>query len=149
LADRADIMVAPEGNAVAVRDPSGVLRVSGSRAGSYTVDQFFDKEASAAPTGDELREGVRCDPAACTLGAANEMLVSHVLDPVAFAEDCRRAEVIVTPLTAPADCRARLVIDGKRLERFGPHAVRIGGGKPAFSVTTERSIAPRPWQKGG
>jgi competence protein ComEC len=151
LVDRADIMVAPDGNAVAVRDASGVLRVSGSRAGSYAVDQFFDKEAAAAPTGDELREGVRCDPAACLLGAAGGFLVSHVLDPVAFAEDCRRADVIVTPLTAPVGCRARLVVDGKRLERFGPFAVRIDGdrGEPVFSVTTERSIAPRPWQKGG
>ncbi|MGH6923016.1 MAG: ComEC/Rec2 family competence protein [Propylenella sp.] len=149
LVDRADIMVAPEGNAVAVRDTSGVLRVSGSRAGSYTIDQFFDKEAVATPAGDELREGVRCDPSACMLGAAGGLFVSHVLDPVAFAEDCRRADVIVTPLTAPADCRARLIIDGERLELFGSHAVRVGvgSGEPVFSVKTERSIAPRPWQR--
>ena len=50
LVDRADILIAADGTAVAVRDSGGTLRVSGSRAGSYAVEQFFDDEAMAAPT---------------------------------------------------------------------------------------------------
>ena len=148
--DRPDMMIAPDGRAVAVRDAGGVLRVSGSRAGSYTIDQFFDKEASRAPTGAELRQGIGCDPAGCMLGAAGGLRVAHVLDPVAFAEDCRRAHIIVTPLAAPADCRARLVIDAERLARFGAHAVHadFSADAPVFAVAAERSIAPRPWQAG-
>jgi competence protein ComEC len=146
-----DILVAPDGKAVAVRDAGGTLRVSGARAGSYAVDQFFQKERALPPDGAALRAGIRCDTRACLLSAAANTEVSHVLDPAAFLEDCARASVIVTALQAPADCRAPLVIDAARLKTFGAHAVWIGSdnGTPAFKVTTERSGTPRPWQAVG
>jgi competence protein ComEC len=148
LSDPPDILVAPDGKAVAVRDAGGVLRVSGAAAGSYAVEQFFDEEPGPDPDAAALREGVRCDRLACELTGAGGLAVAHVLDPAAFPEDCRRADVIATPLVAPADCGARLVIDLKRLERLGAHAVRLGaGGSPSsLAVTTERAAVPRPWQ---
>ena len=39
----------------------GVLRVSGARAGSYIVEQFFDEEGGPPADATALREGVRCD----------------------------------------------------------------------------------------
>ena len=148
LIDRPDILVAPDGTSVAVRDNSGVLRVSGARAGSYIVEQFFDEEGGPPADGAALREGVRCDASACLLYDAGGNMVSHALDPSAFAEDCEHAMVVATRLTAPADCAAPLVIDAQQLSRFGAHAVRIGGedGKRTFTVTTDRSATPRPWQ---
>jgi competence protein ComEC len=94
---------------------------------------------------------VRCDSLACLLSGKGGILTAHVLDAAAFPEDCRRADAIVTKLKAPADCAARLVIDGPQLERFGAHAVRVskGGSGPAFVVTTATSAFPRPWQAGG
>jgi competence protein ComEC len=148
LVDPPDIMVAPDGKAVAVRDPSGVVRVSGARAGSYVVEQFFDEESDPPEDAKTLRGGTRCDSDACLLSAADGLTVSHVLAPIAFAEDCARATVIVTPLVAPTDCAAPLVVDATRLERYGAHAARIDSedGAPAFRVTTSRSATPRPWQ---
>jgi competence protein ComEC len=145
LVDRADILVAPEGAAVAVRDAVGTLRVSGARTGSYVVEQFFDKEDAPPADAATLRDGIRCDALACILGASGGMEVSHVLDPAAFVEDCARADVIVSALDAPDDCRARLVIDATQLSRFGAHAIWIdsSGG---FRVTTARSRTPRPWE---
>jgi competence protein ComEC len=150
LVDRPDVMVAPDGRAIAVRDAAGVLRVSGSRAGSYAVDQFFDKEAGEAPLEGELRKGVRCDPSGCILTAAAGTVVSHALDPAAFPEDCERADLVVTPLVAPAACAASLVIDARRLRRYGAQAVRIEGlgGERRFATATERLESPRPWQAG-
>jgi competence protein ComEC len=150
LTDLPDILVAPDGAAVAVRDASGVLRVSGSRADSFIVEQFFDEEPGPVPDADSLREGVRCDSVACLLTAVEGLRVSQVLDPAAFPEDCRRADIIATPLMAPADCAAPVVIDVRRLDAFGAHAVRIEAGSPmpSFAVETERSAFPRPWQKG-
>lgn len=150
LIDPPDILVAPDGAAIAVRDHAGLLRVSGARAGSYIVEQFFDEEGGPPADSAALREGVRCDASACLLLDADGAHVSHILDPAAFAEDCGRVAVVATPLTAPTDCRAPLVIDAPRLSRFGAHAVRIDveDGKPVFSVTTDRSATPRPWQGG-
>lgn len=148
LVDPPDILVSPDGKVVAVRDGEGVLRVSGARAGSYTVEQFFDEEGNPPSDAATLRKGVRCDDTACLLTDPNGGLVSHVLDPAAFAEDCGRVLVIATALTAPTDCRALLVIDRTKLARFGAHAARISStaGTPAFRVATELSGAPRPWQ---
>jgi competence protein ComEC len=148
LIDLPDILVAPGGTAVAVRDQTGLLRVSGARAGSYVVEQFFDEEGGPPKDGAVLREGVRCDSSACLLIGADSHLVSHVLDPAAFAEDCAHAIVVVSALTAPEDCRASLVIDAPRLSRHGAHAVRVVGSadKPSFQVTTTLSESPRPWQ---
>lgn len=148
LIDRPDVLVAPEGNAIAVRDARGVLRVARARAGSYVVEQFFDEEGGAPADAATLREGVRCDGMACLLESRGELLVSHVLDPAAFAEDCRRAIVVATPLIAPADCQAQLVIDARALALHGAHAVRFDAseGSLAFRVTTDRSATPRPWQ---
>ena len=148
LIDPPDILVAPDGTAVAVRDDGGILRVSGARAGSYIVEQFFDEEGGPPADGAALREGMRCDASACLLLDADGDIVSHVLDPSAFAEDCEPAAVVATRLTAPTDCAAPLVIDAARLSRFGAHAIRVGSedGKPIFRVTTDRSATPRPWQ---
>jgi competence protein ComEC len=73
-----------------------------------------------------------------------------VLDAGAFPEDCSRAELVVTALTAPRDCGA-LTIDAARLSAFGAHAVRIDGepGRYSFDIETERTAFPRPWQAGG
>ena len=148
LAHRPDILVAAEGTAIAVRAADGVLRVSGARAGSYVLEQFFDEEAGAAPSAAALVEGVSCDELACHLIARGGVRVAHIRDPAAFAEDCRRAEIIVTPLVGPASCEAPLVIDRRRLDRFGSHAVRLRGqeGTPRTDVTTDRNDRPRPWQ---
>ncbi len=151
LVDPPDILVAPDGKAVAVRDPGGILRVSGARTGSYVVEQFFDEEGPPPDDAATLRGGTRCDPDACLLKAADGIAVSHVLRPIAFAEDCGRANVIVTQLAAPTDCRAPLVIDAPKLARFGATAVRMGGDAdaPTFRLTTAYSATRRPWQPRG
>ncbi|WP_161140069.1 ComEC/Rec2 family competence protein [Propylenella binzhouense] len=141
---RPDIVVSAEG-AVAVRDGTGVLRIAGARAGSFTAGQFLEGE-SAPPDPSELARGTACDAAACLLPAGQGRLVSRVTAPAAFAEDCARADVVVTPLAAPSFCAAAILIDAARLARSGAHAIRFAGeGGPAI-VTTARGENPRPWQ---
>jgi competence protein ComEC len=147
LGNPPDILVAPEGMTLAVRDASGVLRVSGSRPGSYVIDQLFDEEGGPPPS-EALREGVRCDEAACILHGAQRLSVSHVRSGSAFAEDCWRAEIVVTPLTAPKDCRAAIVIDADDLATHGAYALRIGSAasERSFLIRTSRPDVPRPWE---
>ena len=71
----------------------------------------------------------------------------------AFAEECRKASIIVTPLAAPSNCRADLVIDKTALDRFGAHSITIVTGgdderadRPAFNVRTAYPENRRPWQ---
>jgi competence protein ComEC len=149
LADPPDILVAPDGTAVAVRDAAGQLRVSGARLNSYTVEQFFDEERGAPADAETLRAGVSCDSAACLLNGSRGRVVSHVRDPAAFSEDCVRASILVTELVAPEGCRATLVIDQPKLTVYGAHAVWLDDLKAgSFRIETARSATPRPWQGG-
>lgn len=151
LIDPPDILVAPDGKSIAVRDVTGVLRVSGARTGSYRVDQFFDDEGNQPTSRAELRNGVICDRAACLLTDRAGNVVSHVFEAAAFGEDCGHASIIVSSLTAPADCHAPLIIDAPRLGNLGAHAVRISGSYPApiFDVETALTTNPRPWEGRG
>jgi competence protein ComEC len=143
-----DLLIAPEGDVVAVRDLTGVLRVSGSRAGSYTVEQMLENEPNPVPDVEALRTGVACDPAGCILRSGESIVVAHVHRPEAFAEDCLRAEIIVAALQTPDECRRALLVDRARLARYGAHAIRLNG-PGEFVITTERTSFPRPWQAGG
>ena len=54
----------------------------------------------------------RCDPSGCIVSLAGGKLVSQVITPDAFEEDCRLAAVVVTRRELPGECKA-LVVDRK------------------------------------
>ena len=56
-----------------------------------------------------LHAGVRCDALGCVGTLKNRRLVSYALSPAAFAEDCTRANVVVSRRSAPGACAATLV----------------------------------------
>ena len=69
--------------------------------------------------------------------------LSIVIDRLAFDEDCARAEVVVSALTAPAHCRA-LAFDERRLALTG--AVGLNWDGKEFVVSADRgALEDRPW----
>jgi len=69
-----------------------------------------------------------------------------VLDKTAFAEDCIRADIVVTPLLAPIGCAAGLVIDRDTLRQTGALTLAFRES----SITKRSARAPgedRPWSK--
>jgi competence protein ComEC len=51
--------------------------------------------------------------------------VAFVQKPSAFAEDCRRAEIVITHLKAPTPCAALVVLDREALAARGATTVRV------------------------
>ena len=127
------------------------LRVSGSRAGSFLLDQWLEGEGGRAPSAESLRQGVSCDAWACRLSGPSGERVAHVIDASAFVEDCRRAAILITPLPAPRNCAASLVIDGSRLARSGAQAVSLprkaAAGSAAALIATAWPARQRPWHQ--
>ncbi len=67
-----------------------------------------------------------------------------MLDRAAFAEDCLRAAVLITPLFAPTGCAAPIVIDRGSLQRTGAVALRVKGD--GFVTRAARAEGEdRPW----
>jgi len=140
---RFDAIVAPSGDLVAVRDTDGRLAVVGKRFNAFAAEQWLradgdDRDPAAARDPD-----AHCDPAGCIAALPQGRLLSVVTDRSAFEEDCARAAVLVSALTAPGDCKAQ-VFDKRRLALTGAAGLVWDGSR--FLVATDRSaVEDRPW----
>ena len=105
-----DIYVAPGAEAVAVRTVGGKLAILKVGSDRFAIRQWLAANGDARSPGDtNLQQGFTCDEAACLARLPDGALISIVLMPEAFEEDCARAALIVSRRTAPPDCRARTI----------------------------------------
>ena len=150
---RYDVLIAPTGDAVASRGPGGAFVVAGARANAFGVEQWLRADGdgrSAKATAlagkgvEESAGGARCDTLGCVvpLAAGGDLVI--VNEARAFAEDCGRARVIVSRLSAPSWCAAELVIDRPKLELSGAQALQFKDGKAAI-VAARAPGEDRPW----
>ncbi len=150
LGPRFDMVVAPDGSALAVRDDAGALGVVG-RSNAFTIEQWLradgdGREVAGRDPATFLAKGARCDRLACVAPAPGGQMLSVVADADAFEEDCRRADIIVTPLFAPESCAAELIIDRGSLEATG--ALGLVRRDGAWLVeTARREGGDRPWSR--
>ena len=89
-------------------------------------------------------EGPRCDLQGCAIELEDGRSLSLVLDRRAFAQDCGRADIIVSPLPAPSGCASELVFDIGRLRATGAVLLRLDDSEVVARMargTTEH----RPW----
>ena len=146
LGPRDDLFVAPGGDALALRAPDGRLGMLG-RAGAFTAEQWLRADGDARDAGAPgalALPGRRCDRLGCVAPLPGGGFVSLVTDAQAFAEDCRRARVVVTPLVAPEPCAAPVVLDRLSLAASGAVALRRRDG--GWSRRDARASGEdRPW----
>lgn len=142
---RFDLAVAATGDAAAVRGRDGALVLLGKRGGmGFTAEQWLraDADGRVAPE----MEPASCDAVGCATHAADGRAVALVTDPSAFAEDCERAFVVVTPLYAPSGCGAAVVIDRRSLGLTGAVTLDLRGG----DIVQRNARSPdedRPWSR--
>ena len=141
---RADLYVDRSGHGAAVRGSNGQLVVVG-RASSFVVEQWLRADGDGRdPERKELSAGSRCDGLGCVATAPTGQAVAVVRDRRAFAEDCKRAAVIVSSLAAPAGCRAAWIFDRDFLATHGAVAVQFTPEGPKVR-TVRRAGETRPW----
>jgi competence protein ComEC len=75
---------------------------------------------------------------------ADGRAVAVVQDRRAFAEDCRRAAFVISPLAAPPTCTPPVLLDRAFLAAHGAAAVRVTSAGHEI-VTTRRPDEPRAW----
>jgi competence protein ComEC len=139
-----DILVAADGQAVAVRQADGRLAIRRAGRDAFAVREWLAADGDERlPADPKLGEGFRCDPSGCIARLADGRLVSQVIEPGAFEEDCERAAVIVTGREAAPGCKA-LTIDRNITRRSGALALRRSGD--SFEITeTKPAGQNRPW----
>jgi competence protein ComEC len=96
-----DIAVAPSGEAVAYRAADGKLAVIGRGRNVFSTEQWLRADADGRQAGAALAK-TGCDKLGCVGTLASGQTMALIFDRAAFAEDCTRADIIVSPLFAPA-----------------------------------------------
>ncbi len=143
-----DLLITGDGHLMAVRTADGGLSYSAA-PDSFAAEIWQQRHGRGmAPQrwpdhGISTDGRLSCDPQACLI-RRGPVTVSVVRRLEALAEDCRSADVVVTPLHAWR-CPAPLVIDRRALQRHGAHALVLhdDGAVTVRSVGTARGN--RPW----
>ncbi len=139
-----DILVAADGRTFAVRGRDGKLAFHHTGGDTFAIREWLAADADGRDATDRgLGEGIVCDPSACIGKLGDGRLVSHVVAPDAFEEDCRRAAVIISTRDEPPDCTATVIGRSLWHER-GALALRRDG--PGFVIELARPPNfDRPW----
>ncbi len=143
--ERPDILIERDGSGIAVRGKDGLLVVAG-KPSRFVLQQWLNADGdSRKPDDAALRQGAACDARGCILTTTDGRSVSYAQDRLAIIEDCRRADVVVTPIPWTAACGATL-IDRTALGRDGATALvrRLGGWR---SLASEQAGSDRPWTR--
>jgi len=138
-----DVVVPPSGDEAALRDADGRLAILGKRHNAFSAEQWLaadgDNRDPAAAHIDSA-----CDRWGCVGDLPEGQSLSVVIDRNAFEEDCARAVIVVSPLTAPATCKPARVYDERRLKETG--AVGLVWTRDGFRETAARALLEdRPW----
>jgi len=143
-----DVVINAEGDLLAVRGPEGGYyfnTLSRSRFDRGIWQQHFAQKQELAFRDYPIKGGLSCDALGCLFAGPAGVRVALARAPEAFAEDCRRAEVILTSQYAPFPCKdSKIVIDRAALRRGGAHVIYLkGAGIEIVSATELRG--QRPW----
>ena len=166
--ERFDVAIAPTGDAVAARMAGGKLAAFGRRPSGFGVEQWLRADADGRPAANAIMasaasrtqdgkpyaekpggaEGPRCDLQGCAVELEDGRTLSLVLDRRIFAQDCGRADIIVSPLPAPSGCASELVFDIGRLRATGAVLLRLDDSevlaRMARGPTENRPWSPAP-----
>jgi competence protein ComEC len=145
FAARPDIWIDREGHLIALRLKDGSLSAIKTRKAEFSLKAWLEADGDGrAPREVAKGQGFQCDEQSCLAMVAGR-IVSHVTHPAALADDCRRAAILITPLTVTASCAGpEVIIDGRALWEKGAHTIRIeAGGIHVENVAGSRGS--RPW----
>lgn len=149
LTPQPDLYISRNAGMAALRDDTGALTFLRRPAQRFVAERWLRAGADDRPLDDSsLTSGRSCDPHAC-VAARGEMSVALIEHPAAFAEECGRADVIISRIPLPRWCAEEtpvLAIDPEKAEATGAVSIRLtGGGAVLDSVGTRNGR--RPWSR--
>jgi competence protein ComEC len=147
MTQQPDLLVARDGVTVAIRGADGALRLLRKPADKFSASEWLkrdgdDRDYTAAIATPHDRVG--CDAEGCVAKAVNGMLVAAAARPMALAEDCASAAIVISATPTRGSCdRPELVIDRFDVARNGAYAVWLGKSLRVENVRATRG--ERPW----
>jgi competence protein ComEC len=134
---------------VAVRAPDGSYLPSATRGEAAVADTWTRRAAaqlgSIWPASGSTADGaLTCDSQGCFYRRRGET-VALIRDGAALADDCRSADLIVSPVAAHRACRGARVIDRIDTYENGGYAVWLDPGNSIIVATVRAWQGERLW----
>jgi competence protein ComEC len=141
---RPDVLLSADGRIFAVRGADGLLAFHHTGGDTFAIKEWLAADADARDYHDRaLGQGITCDPSGCIGKLGDGSFVAYDTAADAFAEDCRRAALILTPRDGPPDCAAQVV--GRQLWR-DRGALALRRTSAGFAIDSARPPNyDRPW----
>jgi len=107
---RPDVLVAANGDAIAVRGAGGSLSIKKVARDAFAAREWLAADADARlPSEPKLEAGFACDDVGCVAKLADGSAVALARSPEAFGDDCRLAILVVTIREPPSGCGTTVV----------------------------------------
>ncbi len=148
--DPPDILISANAGLIAVKTGENVTQISNPQASPFVRD-VWQRRLGVREFVSFGADGLDCDRLGCT-GRLGGQVVSIVHNPLAFAEECRRADVLISREPIPRSCRGPngpgVAIGRFDVWRSGAHVVWLPDDKRPTRVWRARERDPgRPWMR--
>jgi competence protein ComEC len=142
-----DLAVDARARSMAVRGFSGKLEVLNGKGNEFAVSQWLLADADARkPNAADLRGASQCDPSGCITHWMDGRVIAFVTEPQALAEDCARADVVVTRLYVGTRCHGpELILDGAHFAAHGATELRLRPDGTWTQRVSRVEGTDRPW----
>jgi len=139
-----DILVARDGETVAVRLADGKLAFLRPPKDDYSAASWLKRDGDDRAPGDAMAgQGAFCDYFGCRV-SVNGMTISAISHMGAFAEDCASSDIVISAIPARHWCKGpKLVIDRFDVARNGAYAIWLGNNIQI--ETAQDTRGERPW----
>ncbi|MEN3950621.1 ComEC/Rec2 family competence protein [Iodidimonas sp. SYSU 1G8] len=139
-----EMLVDEKGKMVAIRGADGRMAVIGGGRNSFARETWLRRDAQKDEE-TQKPEGLSCDSLGCVYRTPGHDVIALVQQGDALAEDCARADILISAVPTFWRCRGpAVVIDRFDLWRGGAHAIWFDDGVYRVqSVAAEQGT--RPW----
>lgn len=148
FADRPDVLVARDGETVALRMADGRLGFLRQPQDDYAAEIWLRRDGDARAVSEAIangEQGVRCDELGCIAMLPSGKTVAAIARAEALG-DCAMADVTISAVPARHQCPdGKLVIDRIDLARKGGYALWFG--ETMRVETVEGTRGKRPWSR--
>jgi competence protein ComEC len=142
-----DLLVARDGETIALRGKDGALHFLRPPADEYSAAEWLKRDGDARMPHDAIaapKDGIRCDEWSCIARGRDGEIIAAVTRADALGEDCARADIVLSAIPTRHACVGpKLAIDRFDVARNGAYAVWLG--KTLRVESTEATRGHRPW----
>ena len=136
------MLVAPDARTVAIRGEDGLLHFVRKPADKYIARDWLRRDGDARDIEDAVGvPGLHCDGLGCVIKESGLIAVSF--RPESLAEDCDRAQVLVSAAEA-INCKGPVVLIDQNSAAEG-EGWRIGFGPTPLAESVRQYRGERPW----